>query len=539
MYEAFFGLQSRPFAAGPRPERYFPASAVEAARQVLGRCIERSEGAGLLIGPAGTGKTLLLQVLAVQFRASLEIACLSSGRLTSRKELLQAILFELGLPYRGLDEGESRLSLIDHLSQTASNYQGLLLIIDEAHTLPLKLLEELRLITNLVRHGQPRVRIVLAGGPVLEERFASPKLEAFNQRLAARCYLEGFERAETMEYVRAQIRLAGGNPEQIFTADALEGVHRATDGIPRLINQVCDHGLILAFAGGCRQLGKPAIEEAWADLQQLPTPWNSAAGAPEKESAGASIIEFGSLDEEFDEGPAAVPFRQAMPEQKLSEQKSPEPKLSISPGTNDAEPRKTLPQPQPVAQLTRIEDQLATLEEDFQSLDDVSESVDVVYPPADHPFQDEFEEEEVVVDRYATLTANTFRDRPHVNSREGQELSRLLTPFALQPAGGSVAIAASTTKENTNSAEQTAPASGSSSFSTDAVTEPTQELENDRSAEVATVTDRMSPELPDDDADLIVVEELPREATLAVTNPSAAPVKRQEYRQLFAKLRRS
>ena len=526
MYEAFFGLQSRPFAAGPRPERYFPASAVEAARQVLGRCIERSEGAGLLIGPAGTGKTLLLQVLAMQFRASLEIACLSSGRLTSRKELLQALLFELGLPYRGLDEGESRLSLIDHLSQTAGNYQGLLLLIDEAHTLPLRLLEELRLITNLVRHGQPRVRLVLAGGPVLEERFASPKLEAFNQRLAARCYLEGFERAETMEYVRTQIRLAGGSPEQSFTADALEAVHRATDGIPRLINQVCDHALILAYAGGCRQLGTPAIEEAWADLQQLPTPRNSAAGAPEQESAGASIIEFGSLDEEFDERPAAVPFRQA----------TPEPKLAISPGTNDAEPRQTIQQPQPVMQLTRIEDQLATLEEDFQPLENAVQDVDVVYPPAEHPFQDDFEEEEVVVDRYAALTAGPFRDRPHVNSREGQELSRLLTPFAIQPAGGSVAIAASTTGEDNLSAKQSDSASVATTYSTDAIGDAPSTLE--LTADAGTVAERISADIEDDDADLIIVEELPREATVSVANQAAAPVKRQEYRQLFAKLRR-
>ena len=109
MYEAFFGMTERPFTAVPHAGCYYPAAAIEGSRQTLSRCIERAEGAALLVGPAGTGKTLLCQILADQFRDKYEIALLDSGRLCTRRALLQAVLFELGLPYRGMEEGELRL----------------------------------------------------------------------------------------------------------------------------------------------------------------------------------------------------------------------------------------------------------------------------------------------------------------------------------------------------------------------------------------------------------------------------------------------
>src|SRR5215213_1173256 len=118
LYESFFELQARPFAAAPRIDRFFPARSIDQARQTLQRVIDRSEGIALAIGASGTGKTLLCQVLAESLKAQMGVALLSSGRLASRRALLQAILFELGLRYRGMDEAELRLSLIDYLSSS-------------------------------------------------------------------------------------------------------------------------------------------------------------------------------------------------------------------------------------------------------------------------------------------------------------------------------------------------------------------------------------------------------------------------------------
>lgn len=300
MYEAFFGFSQRPFAAAPSANRYFPASSCDAARATLGRCIERADGPGLLIGPTGTGKTLLLSVLAEQFSKRFSVAVLTGGRITTRRALLQAILYELGRPYQGLDEGELRLALSDYLTRSMECPEGMLLLVDEAHTLPMRLLEELRMITNLMRGSQPRVRLVLAGGASLEEHFTHPKLDSFNQRVAARCYLETFDQAETADFLRFELAVAGGHGE-VFTAEALRAVHRATDGIPRLINQLCDQALLRAFSDQSRQVDAGMIEQAWSDLQQLPTPWNEEAT-----SDGSGVVEFGSLSDDEDLGVAAL-----------------------------------------------------------------------------------------------------------------------------------------------------------------------------------------------------------------------------------------
>ena len=295
MYESFFNLARRPFPAAPHIEQYYPARAIEAARRTLVRCIDRAEGVGVLIGPSGTGKTLACQLLAQQFADAFEVVLLGSTRLETPRDLLQTVLFELGLPCRGMADGDLRLSLIDHLTRIVNSSAGMLLVADEAHKLPTRVLEEIRLITNITVAGEPRVRFVMAGGPALEERLTSPKLESFSQRTAARTYLEALDRGETANYVRAALGTPGARP--IFSDAALVSVYRATDGIPRLVNQLCDHALVLAFADGIERLGERQIEEAWADLQQLPTPWSASDTRGTSAAGGDDVIQFGQLDD--------------------------------------------------------------------------------------------------------------------------------------------------------------------------------------------------------------------------------------------------
>jgi type II secretory pathway predicted ATPase ExeA len=511
MYESFFALTARPFAATPLAKRYFAATAAEEARQTLTRCVERAEGVGLMIGPAGTGKSLLCQVLADQFRATLAVALLASGHLCTRRALLQAILFELGLPYRGLDEGDLRLSLIDQLSPRAAPSEsrapaGLLLIVDEAHTLPLRLMEELRLITNVVRNGQSRVRLVLAGGPQLEERFASPKLESFNQRIAARCYLEPLDRQQTIDFVRHQIQLVGGDPDQIFEADALHATYQATDGIPRLINQVCDHALLLAYAGGVSKLTAAGIEEAWSDLQQLPTPASAAPGAPAQEKSG--VIEFGSLDEALaDEFPQAVPFR-------------------IQP----AQPASA------ATALDRLEKKAdeAAATDDFQPAGAIRPEVELVFP---NPFDEHFSEEEVVIDRYSALQVDALANRPLVRGSESYELAALLS--AAEP--GPVLFAAETPTDSLSiaSARPAEPEVVSPSLSWPGGTPTADRIASPpaRPAVIDPTPAASSDQLSHEDDDLIVIEE-PSDHPVPTPNAKSAPVRRKDYRQLFAQLRR-
>ena len=263
-------------------------------------------------------------------------------------------------------------------------------------------------LTNLVHEDQPRVRLVVAGNRVLEERFASPKLDSFSQRIVARCYLESLNRTETQDYIHALVAAVGAKGPRLFPAESCNSVYKATDGVPRLINQVCDHALLLAYAGGKRQVEPGLVEEAWADLQQLPTPWN------EQSDSDRNIIEFGGLDDEpaeagkaddakafdGDDEPAASDQQAADAEQaeaKADEEPS-TPSLHVVPDIDESEAADL----EPAEQLQRIQHMLADVEQEFCPAGTIGPEVELVFNEPEHPFRESFQEEEVIRDRYAT-----------------------------------------------------------------------------------------------------------------------------------------
>lgn len=542
MYENSFQLAQRPFASAPTAAAYVRTGTHQAAVENLVRCIERAEGVGLVVGPAGSGKSLLLQLLAAGFRGKFHVAMLNSAQLCTRKALLQSILFELKLPYRDMDEGELRLSLLQHLEPREGGPLGLLLLVDEAHTLPLRLLEEIRQLTNVVRNGQPRVRLILAGSAVLEERLASPKLESFQQRLATRCYLQPLNRDETFHYIREQIQQTGGRPEALFDQSAFEAIFTATDGVPRLINQLCDHALVLAALGGHKQLQAAGIEEAWADLQQLPLPWNEKSIPAALETG--SIIEFGELDEVGHSEPGLV-VTAPLPDM-----------ISASAATNATR------------LLDQIDDEIASLDlpdgdldrelnrnryaSEFTSLSAQGTEVEVTF--AD-PFGQGFDEEEVVIDRYASLEAAALRNRPRVQSTEGHEIAVAL--FGAEEMQAVVPPQVART-ENATLVQPIVVASEPVEIREEWMYEPepiaataAPVVPPQRSAAAADpvypapVHDELPAgrratiplqDLGSDDRDLIIIEE---EAPRRKAHAPAGKPKRQDYKQLFSNLRRS
>jgi len=375
----------RAFVAAPDPRRYFPASVVEEARQRLVRCIERGEGPALVVGAAGTGKTLLLEVLATQFRESRVTVTLAGAQICSRRALLQMILHQVGLPFRGLEEGELRLSLNAFLKPQDGPSRSVLLLVDEADSLPVRLLEELRVLTNVFDNGQLLVSLILFGNANLEERFAEPKLEAFSQRISSRSYLSAFGREETFHYTRAQIAVVGGEPDELFTGDGLEALFAATDGVPRLVNQLGDQLLWMASETGCTPLDGAIVQQAWSELQQLPAPWNHDT----VETPSASAIEFGELDSErsFDS--------------ELSVQKA---------ETEEDELPASIPMSMPhdiERQGIETIDITEQLLEQLNQMDTNSEQPESnsEQPESNNPFAEAFDSEEVVLDRYTDFEA--------------------------------------------------------------------------------------------------------------------------------------
>ena len=501
MYESYFNLTERPFAAVPRIDHYFPAANIENARTMLARCIERAEGTAIVVGASGTGKTLLCQLLAEQFKTSFQVASLPSGHLCTRRALLQALLYELGQTYRGMDEGELRLALVDHMTLNEDCGRGIVLLVDEAHDLPLRLLDEIRMLTNLMRAGQPAVRLVLSGNRGLEERFANPKLESFSQRVAMRCYLEAFQRAETQDYIHARVTSAGGRAAQIFPAETCQSVYKATDGIPRLINQVCDHVMLLAYAAQRRAIEPPHIEEAWADLQQLPTPW----AEPQKQVSD-SVIEFGGLD---DETPTAAESSEMV--LRIS------PEIGLAPTTD----------PDPADQIHQIQEILSDVEEEFRPAGSIRPEIELVFDEPENPFRERFVEEEVITDRYApppvaAKTPETIEPaRPVESARPMEPAMPIDPPRRIERlAAGLQSLAASAAAAQPAMA---VPAAATRRDEPSAETFPMHRETLEREQEP-------------DDADMIVIEE-GYEDMPSWPARNVVAVRRQEYGRLFAKLR--
>ncbi len=275
MYESFFGFVKRPFLAASTLDRYFPAACIEQTFQTASRAIQRGEGPVAIFGGTGLGKTMCCLRIAESIRRNFEVVMLSSSQLITRRALLQSLLFELRMPYRDMTEGELRLTLMSRLQPSTDNpTDGLVLIIDEAQTMSMKLLDEIRLLTNVVRNGVPRVRLVLCGTMKLDDCLSHPQMDSLNQRLAARCYLTPLSSQETGQYVIHKIELSGVIGTSAMTRDALDAIYRGSDGIPRLIDQLADQSLLLACSERERPVSAAMVGRAWCMLQQLPNPWS-------------------------------------------------------------------------------------------------------------------------------------------------------------------------------------------------------------------------------------------------------------------------
>lgn len=274
MYEAFFGLRHRPFQPLPRVDSFVPLSPLREPLAALTRCVHQNQGIGVLTAPSGSGKSLICRLLQREFQESRRTIYLSTGRFPTRRALLQAVLFEMKLPYVGLSEQEARLSLLDLLQSAHPPMDRLLLIVDEAHLLNARGLEELRTLTDYEIDGQPRVSLILSGQLELEEMLTEPSMNALNQRVGCHVCIEPLTFDESAQYVRERLRHAGNDGLAIFTPEAIDWICTASEGNPRRINQLSDHCLLLGFAEEERQIGVDLVKAALLDLRELPLHWN-------------------------------------------------------------------------------------------------------------------------------------------------------------------------------------------------------------------------------------------------------------------------
>jgi type II secretory pathway predicted ATPase ExeA len=224
------------------------------------------EGLVLVTGAPGTGKTVLCHCLLERLGHDVTSALVTNTHLGGRRALLQAILYDLSLPYEGREEQELRLALTDFLLKNYAAGRKAVLLVDEAQHLGPDLLEELRLLGNLEARNGKALQVVLAAQPSLLDTLELPELASLAQRLAVRVTLEPMSLPEAADYLLHQIRVAGGRPRDIIADEALELLALGTQGLPRLLNQAAHRALSLAHAAGASVVDAEAALEALAAL---------------------------------------------------------------------------------------------------------------------------------------------------------------------------------------------------------------------------------------------------------------------------------
>lgn len=262
MYDTRFGLRRRPFRPTPDTDAYYPAATHEAALKQLRRALDDDEGVILLTGEAGSGKTLVARKLLEGLDEDVRCVLLTNGHVTRNGDLLQAILFDLGLPYQGLTEQAARLAVTDACLDFYGEGGKTLIVVDEAHLFPPDVLEELRLLGNLEGKDGRAVQVLLVALPEIEHTLDRPNLLALRQRLTVRARLGPLDLEESADYLRHQVRVAGGSPERLFGADVLDILTHAANGVPRVLNQAAHAAFALADEAGQHLVDAEAAVEA-------------------------------------------------------------------------------------------------------------------------------------------------------------------------------------------------------------------------------------------------------------------------------------
>jgi general secretion pathway protein A len=265
MYEQYYGLKKNPFELAPDSGVLFLSETHKEGLATLKYGILSNKGFVLLTGGVGTGKTTLINVLVKSLNPAAAKVCVLSNPILTSAEFFYYIASKLGMPFF-----INKVKFIQDFSELLANCdkkeEKILLIIDEAHVIPIELLEEIRLLSNLVSDGHNVLSIFLIGQPELLDRLAHERLLPLRQRIGIRYHLDSFSIEDTVQYIFFRLNRAGAGSTALFSEKALKIIHETTHGNPRLINVLCDHALLSGFSLGQLTIDDTIVNECVREL---------------------------------------------------------------------------------------------------------------------------------------------------------------------------------------------------------------------------------------------------------------------------------
>jgi general secretion pathway protein A len=266
-YERYYGLSEPPFELTADPKFLFLTKRQREALSNLQYGLASARSLTLLIGEAGTGKTTLIRA-ALESERCRHVRCIYLNNPVLRTDdFIRLLALKFGLDQ---ELGESKSLFLDHLERLLRGRPAAgetsALVIDEAHSLGVELLEEIRLLANIETPSAKLLPLVLAGQPELGARLDEPNLRQLKQRVTLRCGLEPFNIEESSAYIASRIRAAGGEPSRVFSREAVTHIYHCSGGIPRTINVICDNALMSGMALGRQCVNKAIVVEVCRDL---------------------------------------------------------------------------------------------------------------------------------------------------------------------------------------------------------------------------------------------------------------------------------
>lgn len=269
MYQSFYGFSEMPFNITPDPRFLYLSPTHLEALQHLKYGVQERKGFITLIGEVGCGKTTLCRRFLNELDpARFDTALILNPRVTEA-QMIKAILAELGETKFGRSQADLVIQMNKVLLERIEKGRDIVLMIDEAQNLSVEVLEQIRLLSNLETDKQKLLQIVLMGQPELKKVLARDELRQLRQRILVHYELKPLGADDTRNYIQHRLSLAGGDGRPRFTRWALRAVHRASGGIPRLVNNLCDRSLLSAYVRDADEVTFWDVRRAARDIRRL------------------------------------------------------------------------------------------------------------------------------------------------------------------------------------------------------------------------------------------------------------------------------
>ncbi len=290
MYEAYYGLTSKPFQLNPDPHFYFGSKQHRRARAYLEYGVQRNEGFIVITGEIGAGKTTIVRGLLESLDSDSVVAANLVSTQLDAEDTLRMVGAAFGVVVRDLSKSDLLMSLEAFLVTQISQGKRCLLIVDEAQNLTARAVEELRMLSNFQFGKQALLQTFLVGQPEFREILQHPNMQQLRQRVTATCHIGPMDVEETRGYIEHRLKCAGADGRPSFEAQAFDAIHSATGGIPRRINAVCDRLLLLGFLGEKDNFSADDVGVVVSEIQE-----ESGSSILPSAQAGNSAARLGGL----------------------------------------------------------------------------------------------------------------------------------------------------------------------------------------------------------------------------------------------------